>query len=99
MPAKTVRFRDWLDKQMKDPEFREAYEELDPAYQIARLRILRGLTQREFAERMGTTQSSVARLESGSRDISMPTLRKAAAALGADLSICLVPQGKVHGQG
>jgi hypothetical protein len=34
---------------MEDPEFRKAYEELEPAYQIARLRILQGLTQATVA--------------------------------------------------
>ncbi len=96
MPAKTVLFHDWLDTQMADPEFRKAYEELEPAYQIARLRIMRGLTQEALAEKMGTTQSSIARLESGARDVTMPTLRKAAEALGAELTICLVPQGLAH---
>ncbi len=92
MLAKTIEFREWLEKQKEDPEFREAYEELEPAYQIARLRILQGLTQEQLAQKMGTAQSSIARLESGRRDISLPVLRKAAEALGADLTICLRPR-------
>ena len=40
-----VRFEDWEAEQMRDPEFRAIAEEMEPAYQLARLRILRGLTR------------------------------------------------------
>ena len=40
-----IRFEDWLEESMVAPEFRAVAEELEPAYQVARLRILRGLTQ------------------------------------------------------
>lgn len=36
---KPVRFDDWLEKQLKDPEFRAAYEKLEPEYQAARRKI------------------------------------------------------------
>ena len=39
----TIRFEDWEAEQMQDPGFRAAAEELEPAYQVARLRIMRGL--------------------------------------------------------
>ena len=65
MPAKTVLFHDWLDTQMADPEFRKAYEELEPAYQIARLRIMRGLTQEALAERAGLSVRGISDLERG----------------------------------
>lgn len=41
----TVKFEDWETKQLNDPEFQAAAREQEPAYQVARLRILRGLTQ------------------------------------------------------
>jgi hypothetical protein len=47
----------------KDPEFVQAGKELEPGYQIARLRIQRGLTQSQLAELVGTNQPSIARLE------------------------------------
>jgi ribosome-binding protein aMBF1 (putative translation factor) len=54
---------------MRDPEFRREYEALEPAYQLARAlieaRSRAGLTQAQVAERMGTTQSVVSRMESG----------------------------------
>ena len=52
---------------MKDPEYRAEYEATQPAFDLMRAligaRANSGLTQQEISERMGTTQSSVARLE------------------------------------
>jgi predicted transcriptional regulator len=74
--SKTIRYEDWLEKQTADPEFRAAYEELDPAHQVARLRIMRGLTQEQFA-----------RLESGRTTPSLTFLRRVVEALGGELEI------------
>ena len=72
---------------MKDPEFVAEYNKLEPGYQVARLRIMRGLSQKELAERIGTKQPSIARLESGERPPSIEFLRRVAEGLGADLDI------------
>jgi predicted transcriptional regulator len=44
-----------------------------------------GLSQTEVAARMGTSQSAVARLESGDADVRLSSLERYAAALGAEL--------------
>jgi transcriptional regulator with XRE-family HTH domain len=44
-----------------------------------------GLSQTEVAARMGTSQSAVARLESGDADIRLSTLERYAAAIGHEL--------------
>jgi predicted XRE-type DNA-binding protein len=59
----TIQFEDWETEKLKDPEFQAAAEELELWYQIARLRILQGLTQAQLAEMVGTGQPSIARLE------------------------------------
>ena len=46
-----------------------------------------GLSQGEVAERMGTSQPAVARLEAGQVDARMSTVQRYAAAVGAQLSI------------
>lgn len=48
-----------------------------------------GLTQTEVAARMGTSQSAVARLESGSADVRISTLERYAAALQRSLDVRL----------
>ncbi len=44
-----------------------------------------GLSQTEVAARMGTSQSAVARMESGDADMRISTAHRYAAALGAEL--------------
>lgn len=60
------------------------------AMEIRALREARGLSQRELAERVGTTQSAIARLEGGNISPTLPTLDKIAEALEAELSVSLV---------
>jgi len=93
MTANTnIRFEDWEAEQMKDPEFRAAVEELEPAYQVARLRIMRGLTQEQLAELVGTKQSSIARLESGTTQPRLSFLRRVVEALGGRLEVRIMSQ-------
>jgi ribosome-binding protein aMBF1 (putative translation factor) len=54
-------------------------------------RVVLGLTQTEVAARMGTSQSAVARLESGDADVRLSTLERYAAAIGHELSWRLTP--------
>ena len=54
---------------------------------VSRLRTEAGLTQAGLAERMGTTQSAIARMEGGSTRPALDTLEKLAAAVGADLVV------------
>ena len=88
-----VRFEDWSHEKMQDPEFRAAYEALEPAYQLARLRIQRGLSQEQLAEKVGTKQPSIARLESGRSTPNLDFLRRVAAALDAQVEIRIVHNG------
>jgi predicted transcriptional regulator len=52
-----------------------------------RLRL--GLSQTEVAARMQTSQSAVARIESGVADVRLSTLERYAAALGQELNLSL----------
>ena len=88
------RFEDWEQQKLKDQEFITAAEELEPGYQVARLRILRGLTQAQLAEMVGTRQTSIARLENGSSLPSISFLQKVAGALDAHIEVKLVPETK-----
>ncbi len=96
-------FRDFLEEQLKDPEFRAEYDALEGEFALIRqlidLRIKRGLSQRKLAERAGMQQPTVARLEGG-QTASLRTLRRVADALGADVKVSLVPrQAKPAGRG
>ena len=82
-------------KWMKDPDYRKAHEALKPEFEIARAlieaRAQAGLTQEQLAGRMKTTQSVVARLESGRTRPSTQTLERVAAATGTRLKITFEP--------
>jgi len=66
------------------------YNTIPPlAGELIRARIRSGLTQKQLAEKMGTTQSSVARLESGSTLPSLRSLKKYASATGSRIRIFL----------
>jgi DNA-binding XRE family transcriptional regulator len=86
-----VDFEEWEAQQMLDPEFVAAVAAREPGYQVTRLRLLRGLTQEQLAELVGTKQSSIARLESGVAAPSLSFLTKVAAALGARVEVRLTP--------
>ena len=91
-PISKNTLKDWQAVQLKDPEFVAAASELEPGYQIARLRLLRGLTQAELASRVGTRQPSIARLENGSSVPSLSFLERIAEALDARIELHVVPR-------
>jgi transcriptional regulator with XRE-family HTH domain len=87
----------FLKDARKREGFRKTYENLEEEYLLVRemlsARSRSGLTQEAVAERMGTTKSSVSRLESaGKHAPSLTTLKKYAKAVGCDLEIKLVPK-------
>ncbi len=92
--SKLPKFENWEAEMIKDPDFLAAAEELEPGYQVARLRMLRGLTQAQLAEMVGTRQPSIARLENGTSAPSLSFLTKIAEALGAKIEIKLIPETK-----
>jgi len=78
------RLRTIKGKMLAEREVRTAYEALAEEFDLAReligARVRAGLTQAELAKRMGTTQSVIARLESGAQLPSVNTLLKFAKA-------------------
>ena len=81
-------------KWQADAGFREAYDKLKPEFTIARQLIAArtrvGLSQAEVARRMGTTQSAVARMESGQRLPGMNSLYRYANAVGYKVAVRLI---------
>ena len=86
-----TKWQDLKNKRLGRPAARQAYAETERAYRIGeevkRLREERGLSQRELGERMGTSQSVIARLEAGGVEPTIATLDRVAAALDVALDI------------
>ncbi|MFV0635709.1 helix-turn-helix domain-containing protein [Mitsuokella sp.] len=84
-------FDDFLNTQMKNPEFKKEYDALEPEFEIIQAMIDArkdaGLTQQELAKRTGIAQSDISKLESGNANPSLRTLRRLAAGMGKKLHI------------
>lgn len=76
---------------LKNKEFRKAYDELGPEFEFIRTlmkkRLEKGLTQAALARKLGTKQSAIARLESGTANPTLESLRKVARVLNAKLKV------------
>ena len=83
-----------IDRDDVRAEFDKLEEEFALLDEFFKARAASGMTQAEIAERMGTTQSAVARLESGrgKHSPSLSTLRKYARALGYRVDLRLVKE-------
>ncbi len=82
--------RERADSPARGRGYERAGRTIRLAMEIHELREKRGLSQRELAERLGTTQSAAARLEAGNVSPSLPTLDRVAEALGVELVVSFV---------
>ncbi len=89
--SETIPFEKIAAKWRNDPAFMREYDALEEEFALASAliaaRAQAGLTQAELAERMGTTQSAVARMEGGKGRPSTTTLAKVARATGTRLRV------------
>ena len=85
-------FDQYLEEQLKDEDFTDRFKKAGEAWDVAlKLALLRkesGLSQKELAQRAGTTQQQISRLESPSYEgHSLSMLRRVAEVLGATVRI------------
>lgn len=89
-------FRETLNEQLRDPEFKAEWDALEPERQIMRAiiegRDKRDLTQKQLAEVTGITQADISRFENGTGNPSLRTLKRLAEGLGMSLKVELVPK-------
>lgn len=95
VPIKSVEdsFDTVVEEWKNDPDYVKEYEDLKVEFEVTRelirARARAQLTQKEVAKKMRTTQSAIARLESGTKSINLKTLEKYAAATRTHLQIKL----------
>lgn len=91
---KHLDFTVWEKQALKNPKFKVEYDKLQPEFAVIRAvieaRMKRGVTQEELAEKVGTKQSVISRLESGRGNPSVNFLKRLAAALNSHLEINFV---------
>ena len=93
---KKTNFDAYLDEQLKDKDFAERFrragEAWDVALQLAALRKEAGLSQKELARKLKTSQQQVSRLESPAYEgHSLGMLRRVAQALNAEVHVVFKP--------
>ena len=90
-----MKFDDYLQEQLKDPEFKKEWDDIQPEMDVIRTmidaRIEQNLTQKELAARTGIDQADISKLENGTRNPSLKLLKKLASGLGLQLKIEFVP--------
>lgn len=95
MTRKYIPVEEVAKEWFKDPEFVAAYDALEEEFALASAligaRARADLTQEQLAERMGTTQAAIARLESGRIMPTTRTLERYAKATGTRLRISFEP--------
>ncbi|MDJ0535278.1 MAG: helix-turn-helix transcriptional regulator [Xenococcaceae cyanobacterium MO_207.B15] len=95
MTANTITWDSVRDEILADPKLKAEYDAISPEFKLARavitLRENIGLTQREFAAKVGMKQSQLARIESGKQTPKLKTLAKLAAAAGYEVEVNLIP--------
>ncbi|MCL4428067.1 MAG: helix-turn-helix domain-containing protein [Deltaproteobacteria bacterium] len=86
-------FTNYLNKQLKNKEFKKEWDKLELRYQfIQKLIALREenkISQSELAKRVGTTQSVISRIENGSVNIGIDMIQRIASAFGRTATVCL----------
>lgn len=86
-----VTLKEWLDVELKDPEFKRHYDQASikwhVAMEIVEARQKANLTQGELADHIGDRQQNVSRIESGEQNVTVGTLEKIAKAVGGRLIV------------
>jgi len=90
-----IKANDHFKEMLKnDPEFKKAWEEIEPEYELARQIIKRrkelNITQEELAEMLNTTQSVISRLENG-HNCTLSWIKKVSKPLKCKPKIILEP--------
>ena len=93
------RLEDFLQEQLKNPEFRKEYDAIQPEMAVIQAmidaRTSQNLTQKELAKRTGIHQSDISKLENGTRNPSLNLLKRLAEGMDMVLKIEFIPKQKV----
>ena len=89
----------YKDAQMKNSEFAEEYESIQPEMDVIRAiveaRTSKNLTQKQLSERTGINQADISKLENGTRNPSINLLKRLAEGRDMVLKIEFVPKKKL----
>jgi len=85
-----MKFKDHLDEELKDAQFKKAFDEekhlIELGLLITEAREQHGLSQRELAQKCNVTQQQLSKIENGI-NCNLLTFIKVSSALGLDLTL------------
>lgn len=89
-------FEKYLNKQLERPEFKKEWDALEQEYSIIQAvidaRKSKNMTQKQLAELTGINQSDISRIEKGTANPSLNTLRRLAKGMGMELQLKFIPK-------
>lgn len=92
-------FRETLNQQLKNPEFKKEWDALEPEFDIIKAivdaRSSQNMTQKELSEKTGIPQADISRLENGTRNPTLKLLKRLADGLNMELGIVFVPKKSI----
>lgn len=87
---------EYKENRMKDPEFAQAYGDIQPEMNVIRAiidaRVSNNMTQKELSERTGIAQTEISKLENGTRNPSIKLLQRLADGMGMVLNVTFTPK-------
>ena len=91
---KYITFEKALEQNLKNPQFKKAYDALEVEFQIIhdvlKKRIEQDMSQKELAKKIGSDQAVISRLESGNYNPSIKFLKRVAKAVGGQLKVTII---------
>jgi DNA-binding XRE family transcriptional regulator len=89
-----IKWQDYRDRKLQEPEFKQAYDELEVEYcirnAILKCRKELGMSQMQLSSLTGITQPDISKLENNKSNPSIATLKKLADAFGKRLLVQFV---------
>ena len=90
------KFDTFLEEQMKVPDFKSEFENLQPELDVIRAivdaRTSQNLTQKQLSERTGINQADISKLENGTRNPTLNMLKRLAKGMNMELKIEFTPK-------
>lgn len=91
-------FKEYLDRQLQNPEFCKEWQNLEPEYNMMQAvidaRKKSNLTQKELSERTGINQADISKIETGNANPTLAVLKRLADGMGMVLKLEFVPKAK-----
>lgn len=89
-------FRNYLNEQLKDPEFKKEWDRLEPEFNMMQAMIdarkRSNMTQKELAERTGIDQSDISKIETGNANPTLAVLKRLAEGMDMVLKLEFIPK-------